>query len=39
MSDKAFDYRRSGASALLQSVMPDGGDAVDTVRYEIVLKK
>ena len=39
MSNKAFDYRRTDAGALLQSAMPEGGDAVDTVRYEIVLKK
>jgi hypothetical protein len=38
-SNKAFDYRRTDTGALLQSAMPEGGDAVDTVWYEIVLKK
>jgi len=39
MCDKAFKYQRTATGALLQSEMPKGGDAVDTVRYQIVLKK
>ncbi len=39
MGDKAFKYERTATGALLQSEMPEGGDAVDTVRYLIVLKK
>jgi hypothetical protein len=39
MNDKAFGYRRTDTGAVLQSEMPEAGDAVDVVRYEIVLKK
>jgi len=39
MCDKAFKYQRIATGALLQSEMPEGGDAVDTARYQIVLKK
>jgi len=38
MCGKAFKYQRTATGALLESEMPKGGDAVDTVRYEIVLK-
>jgi hypothetical protein len=39
MNDKAFGYCRNAVGALLQSEMPEGGDEVDIVRYQIVLKK
>jgi len=39
MNDKAFGYRRTEAGAVLQSAMPKGGDAVDVVRYQVILKK
>ena len=39
MNDKAFEYRRTAAGAVLQSEMPEGGDEVDIVRYQVVLKK
>ena len=39
MNDKAFGYRRTATGALLQSEMPEGGDEVDIVRYQVVLKK
>ena len=39
MCGKAFKYQRTATGALLESEMPKGGDAVDTVRYQIVLKK
>ncbi len=39
MNDKAFGYNRNATGAVLQSQMPEGGDVVDTVRYQIVLKK
>ena len=39
MCNKAFQYQRTATGALLQSEMPKGGDAIDTVRYQIVLKK
>ena len=39
MGNKAFKYERTAKGALLQSEMPKGGDAVDMVRYQIVLKK
>jgi hypothetical protein len=39
MNDKAFVYSRNDTGALLQSQMPEGGDEVDIVRYQIVLKK
>ncbi len=39
MCDKAFQYQRTATGALLQSEMPKGGDAVDVVRYQVVLKK
>ena len=38
-NDKPFEYRRTDKGAVLQSQMPEGGDAVDVVRYEIILKK
>ena len=39
MNDKAFGYNRTATGAVLQSEMPEGGDDVDVVRYQIVLKK
>jgi tetratricopeptide (TPR) repeat protein len=39
MCDKVFKYQRTATGALLQSEMPKGGDAVDTVRYQVVLRK
>ncbi len=39
MNDKAFGYNRTATGALLQSEMPEGGDEVDMVRYQIILKK
>ncbi|MBW7989902.1 MAG: hypothetical protein FVQ84_07795 [Planctomycetes bacterium] len=39
MNDKAFGYQRTAKGAVLQSEMPEGGDEVDVVRYQIVLKK
>ncbi len=39
MNDKAFGYNRTATGAVLQSQIPEGGDVVDIVRYQIVLKK
>jgi hypothetical protein len=39
MNDKAFGYHRTATGAVLQSEMPEGGDEVDVVRYQVVLKK
>ena len=39
MNNKAFGYRRNDIGALLQSQMPKGGDEVDIVRYQIIMKK
>ena len=39
MSDKAFEYRRTSAGAVLKSVIPKGGGPKDMVHYVIVLKK
>ena len=39
MNDKVFEYSRNDTGALLQSQMPEGGDEVDIVRYQIILKK
>ncbi len=38
MSGAAFRYTRTGATAVLESAMPAGGDAKDVTRYEITLK-
>lgn len=39
MGDKAFEYRRTAAGAVVTSTMPEGGDTADIVRYEVVVKK
>ena len=39
MSDKAFGYKRTSTGAVLQSEMLEGGDEVDIVCYQIILKK
>jgi hypothetical protein len=39
LADKAFEYRRTAEGAVLQSAVPEGGEARDALRYEIVLKK
>jgi hypothetical protein len=39
MNDKAFGYSRNDIGAMLRSEMPEGGDEVDIVRYQIILKK
>jgi hypothetical protein len=36
---KPLEYRRTDRGAVVQSVMPEGGDAVDITRYEVILKK
>jgi len=36
---KPFEYRRTDKGAVVQSLMPEGGDAVDITRYEVVVKK
>ena len=36
---KPFEYRRTDKGAVVQSLMPEGGDAVDMTRYEVVVKK
>jgi hypothetical protein len=38
MSGAAFRYTRTGATAVLESATPAGGDAKDVTRYEITLK-
>jgi hypothetical protein len=38
LSGAAFRYQRSGATAVLESASPAGGDAKDATRYEITLK-
>ncbi len=38
MSGAAFRYTRTGATAVLESALPAGGDAKDVTRYEIALK-
>lgn len=39
VSGKPFEYRRTEAGAVVTSTMPEGGDPVFIVRYEVVLKK
>jgi len=39
MNDKAFGYNCTATGAVLQSEMPEEGDEVDIVRYQIILKK
>jgi hypothetical protein len=39
INDKAFGYSRNDIGAMLRSEMPEGGDEVDIVRYQIILKK
>jgi hypothetical protein len=39
MSGQPFNYTRTGSDAALESVVPEGGDKKDQIRYEIVLKK
>lgn len=36
---KPSEYRRTERGAVVQSSMPEGGDAVDMTRYEVVLQK
>ncbi len=38
MGDAAFRYTRTGATAVLESAMPAGGNAKDVTRYEITIK-
>jgi hypothetical protein len=38
VSGAAFRYSRTGATAVLESAMPPGGDAQDLMRYEITVK-
>jgi len=38
MGDAAFRYTRTGATAVLESALPAGGDAKDVTRYEITVK-
>lgn len=38
-TDKTFEYRRTDRGAVVQSAMPEGGDAVDMTRYEVIVKK
>ena len=38
MSGAAFRYTRTGATAVLESATPAGGDAKDVTRYEITVK-
>ncbi len=38
-TDKPFEYRRTDNGAVVKSSIPDGGDAVDITRYEIIIKK
>jgi len=38
MSDAAFRYTRTGATAVLESATPAGGGAKDVTRYEITVK-
>jgi hypothetical protein len=38
VSGAAFRYSRTGATAVLESAMPSGGDAQDVIRYEITVK-
>jgi len=38
-TEEPFEYRRTNRGAVIQSAMPRGGDAVDTTRYEVILKK
>lgn len=38
MSGQPFNYTRTDSSAALESVIPEGGDKRDQIRYEIVLK-
>jgi hypothetical protein len=38
MSGAAFRYSRTGATAVLESTVPAGGDAKDVTRYEIAVK-
>ncbi len=37
--DRPFEYRRTTTGAVLQSAVPEGVEARDALRYEIVLKK
>jgi hypothetical protein len=36
-TDKPFEYRRTDKGAVVNSSMPEGGDAVDITRYEIII--
>ena len=38
MSGQMFRYTRTGATAVLESPAPTGGDAKDAIRYEITVK-
>jgi hypothetical protein len=38
VSGAAFRYTRTGATAVLESAVPPGGDAQDVTRYEITVK-
>jgi len=38
MSGQMFRYTRTGATAVLESPAPTGGDAKDAIRYEITMK-
>lgn len=38
-TDKPLEYRRTARGAVVQSAIPEGGDAADMTRYEIVLKR
>jgi hypothetical protein len=38
VSGAAFRYSRTGATAVLESATPAGGDAKDVIRYEITVK-
>ncbi|UCF15993.1 MAG: hypothetical protein JSW59_00755 [Phycisphaerales bacterium] len=39
VTDKPFEYRRTAKGAVVQSKIPEGGDAADITRYEVVLKR
>jgi len=39
ITDKPLEYRRTARGAVVESKIPEGGDAADTTRYEVILSR